>query len=105
MPLESIALHLHDTRGTALANILAALDLGVRVFDSSIGGMGGCPYAPGAAGNVATEDLVYMLAGIGLETGIDLEKLIEAANVAERLVGHPLPGKVHRAGAFRPRVV
>ncbi len=104
MPLESIALHLHDTRGTALANILAALDLGVRVFDSSIGGMGGCPYAPGAAGNVATEDLVYMLAGIGLETGIDLEKLIEAANVAERLVGHPLPGKVHRAGAFRPRV-
>lgn len=103
LPLDAIALHMHDTRGTALANILAALELGVRVFDSSIGGMGGCPYAPGAAGNVATEDLVYMLEGMGLDTGIDLDTLIEAGRLAERLVGHPLPGKVHRAGPLRPR--
>lgn len=103
MPLEAVALHLHDTRGTALANILAGLDLGVRTFDASIGGMGGCPYAPGAAGNVATEDLVYLLHGMGFETGIDLEKLVEAGNVAERLVGHPLPGKVHKSGPFKPR--
>lgn len=103
MPLEKVALHLHDTRGTALANILAGLDLGVRTFDASVGGMGGCPYAPGAAGNVATEDLVYLLHGMGFDTGVDLERLVEAGNVAERLVGHALPGKVHKAGPFRPR--
>jgi len=105
LPLERVALHLHDTRGTALANILAGLDLGVRTFDASIGGMGGCPYAPGAAGNVATEDLVYLLHGMGFETGVDLAGLIEAGQVAERLVGHALPGKVHKAGTFRPRAL
>lgn len=105
MPLEKVALHLHDTRGGALANILAALDLGVRTFDASVGGMGGCPYAPGAAGNVATEDLVYLLQGMGFETGIQLEALIEAGTLAERIVGHPLPGKVHKAGAFKSRAL
>ncbi len=103
MPPEKLALHLHDTRGTALANIVAALDLGIREFDASVGGMGGCPYAPGAAGNVATEDLVYMLDGMGLTTGVGLERIIEAANLAERIVGRALPGKVHCAGAFRTR--
>ena len=105
IPLEKVALHLHDTRGGALANILAALDLGVRTFDASVGGMGGCPYAPGAAGNVATEDLVYLLQGMGYETGIQLEALIEAGKLAERIVGHPLPGKVHKAGAFKSRAI
>jgi hydroxymethylglutaryl-CoA lyase len=93
-----IALHMHDTRGTALANILVGLELGIRDFDASVGGLGGCPYAPGAAGNCATEDLVYMLAGMGIETGIDLERLVEAGRVAESIVGHKLPGKVHQAG-------
>jgi hydroxymethylglutaryl-CoA lyase len=98
MPRESFALHLHDTRGTALANILVGLQLGVRDFDSSVGGVGGCPYAPGAAGNVATEDLVYMLHGMGVKTGIDLDRLVEAGRVAEALLRRPLPGKVHQAG-------
>ena len=71
-PLERIALHFHDTRGTALANVLTALDLGVATFDASAGGLGGCPYAPGATGNLATEDLIYMLDGLGIETGVDL---------------------------------
>lgn len=98
LPLEAVALHLHDTRGTALANVLVGLELGVRHFDASVGGMGGCPYAPGAAGNVATEDLVYMLEGMGVRTGVDLERVVEAARAAESIVGRPLPGKVHRAG-------
>ena len=76
---------MHDTRGTALANILVGLELGVRDFDASIGGLGGCPYAPGAAGNVATEDLVYMLHGMGIETGLDLDKLVDAAKLAEKI--------------------
>jgi len=97
-----LALHFHDTRGTALANALIGLELGVRDFDSSVAGLGGCPYAPGAAGNLATEDLVYMLQGMGIETGIDLDKLIEAGRVAEAVVGRRLPGKVHQAG---PRVL
>jgi hydroxymethylglutaryl-CoA lyase len=75
----------------------------VRDFDASVGGVGGCPYAPGAAGNLATEDLVYLLHGMGVETGIDLDKLILAGNVAEQVIGHPLPGKVHKAGPFRLR--
>ena len=95
---EKLALHFHDTRGTALANVLVGLGLGIRDFDSSIAGLGGCPYAPGAAGNVATEDLVYMLHGMGIETGLDLDKLIEAGKLAERIVGRALPGKVHQAG-------
>lgn len=94
-----IALHLHDTRGTALSNVLVGLELGVRTFDASVAGLGGCPYAPGAAGNLATEDLVYTLHGMGVGTGIDLEKLIEAGRVAEAIVGRELPGKVHKAGA------
>ncbi len=97
-----LALHFHDTRGTALANALIGLELGIRDFDSSVAGLGGCPYAPGAAGNLATEDLVYMLQGMGIETGVDLDKLIEAGRVAEAVVGRRLPGKVHQAG---PRVL
>ena len=98
IPSDALAMHMHDTRGTALANILAGLDLGIRDFDASVGGMGGCPYAPGAAGNVATEDLVYMLEGMGVSTGVDLERLVEAGRAAESIVGRPLPGKVHQAG-------
>jgi hydroxymethylglutaryl-CoA lyase len=93
-----IAMHMHDTRGTALANVLVGLEMGIRDFDASVGGMGGCPYAPGAAGNLATEDLVFMLDGMGIETGIDLERLVEAGKVAESVVGRTLPGKVHLAG-------
>jgi hydroxymethylglutaryl-CoA lyase len=100
---EQLALHLHDTRGTALANVLVGLDAGIRTFDASVGGLGGCPYAPGASGNLSTEDLVYLLHGMGLETGVDLEKLIEAGAVAERVVGRKLPGKVHQAGLPKRR--
>jgi len=103
LPAERIALHMHDTRGTALANVVAALDMGIRDFDASVGGMGGCPYAPGASGNLATEDLVYILEGMGFETGIDLDRLIAAGQVAEKVVGRSLPGKVHQAGPFRVR--
>src|SRR5688572_24359171 len=98
-----LALHLHDTRGTALANALVGLELGVRDFDASVAGIGGCPYAPGAAGNLATEDLVYLLHGLGVKTGVDLDKLIEAGRVAEVILGRKLPGKVHQAGPFRTR--
>jgi len=98
LPREKIAMHMHDTRGTALANILVGLEMGIRDFDASVGGLGGCPYAPGAAGNVATEDLVYMLHGMGIGTGIDLERLVEAGKAAESVVGRALPGKVHQSG-------
>jgi len=98
LPAEQLALHLHDTRGTALANVLVGLELGIRTFDSSVAGLGGCPYAPGAAGNLATEDLVYTLRGMGIETGIDLDRLWAAGQVAEAVVGRELPGKVHKAG-------
>jgi len=94
---EQIALHMHDTRGTALANVLAGLEGGVTTFDSSIGGLGGCPYAPGASGNLATEDLVYMLRGMGHETGIDWDRLVAAGEKAEALVGRTLPSKALRA--------
>jgi len=103
LPAERLALHFHDTRGTALANALVGLELGIRDFDASVAGIGGCPYAPGAAGNLATEDLVYMLEGMGVRTGIDLDLLIEAGRVAEAVVGRKLPGKVHQAGPFRTR--
>jgi hydroxymethylglutaryl-CoA lyase len=93
-----LAMHMHDTRGTALANVLVGMELGIRTFDSSVGGLGGCPYAPGAAGNLATEDLVYMLDGMGVATGVDLDKLWEAGKAAAAVVGHELPGKVHKAG-------
>ncbi len=98
IPRDKLAMHMHDTRGTALANVIVGLELGVRDFDASVGGLGGCPYAPGAAGNLATEDLVYMLHGMGVRTGVDLERLWEAGRVAESIVGRPLPGKVHQAG-------
>ncbi len=101
--LDKIALHFHDTRGTALTNVLMGLELGVRTFDASIGGLGGCPYAPGASGNLATEDLVFLLDGLGVSSGIDLAKLVEAGRVAEQAVGRPLPGKVHQAGMFQTR--
>ncbi len=94
---ERLAMHMHDTRGTALANVLVGLEEGISTFDSSIGGLGGCPYAPGAAGNLATEDLVYMLHGMGYETGVDWSKLIEAGALAQRLVGRRLPGKALQA--------
>ncbi len=96
-----LALHLHDTNGTALANTLAALDLGVRIFDTSIGGMGGCPYAPGAAGNLATEDVASMLADMGVSTGIDLEKLIDAGELAQELIGRKLTGRRLQAALGR----
>src|SRR5690349_12890981 len=80
-------LHFHDTRGTGLANVLTALDLGVTEFDASVGGIGGCPYAPGASGNIATEELVHMLEDMGIVTGIDLDALIEVAEMAEKLLG------------------
>ena len=93
-----IAMHMHDTRGTALANVLVGLELGIRDFDASVGGLGGCPYAPGAAGNCATEDLVYMLQGMGIDSGVDLERLVDAGRAAESIVGRKLPGKVHQSG-------
>lgn len=105
LPAEKIALHMHDTRGTALANAVVGLELGITTFDASVGGVGGCPYAPGASGNLATEDLVYLLEGMGVSTGVDLDKLIEAGQVAEQVIGRPLPGKVHQAGPFRLRKV
>lgn len=92
-----MALHFHDTRGTALANVLAGLQCGISIFDASIGGLGGCPYAPGAAGNLATEDLVYMLNGMGIKTGVDLERLIDAGELAEKLLGHKLNGRYLQA--------
>jgi hydroxymethylglutaryl-CoA lyase len=97
VPLSKVALHFHDTRGTALANVLAALDLGVTTFDASAGGLGGCPYAPGATGNLATEDLIYMLNGLGIRTGVDLEKLLDASTFIEPKVGHSLPSRYYRA--------
>ncbi len=97
MPIEKIGLHLHDTRGTALANALMGLQLGITSFDSSVGGLGGCPYAPGAAGNLATEDLVYLLRGMGVETGIDFDKLIAAGELSQNLIGKKLPGKTLQA--------
>lgn len=97
LKLEQIALHLHDTRGTALANALIGLTMGITTFDSSIGGLGGCPYAPGAAGNLATEDLVYMLHGMGVQTGIELNRLVEAGELAQELIGRKLSGKYLQA--------
>jgi hydroxymethylglutaryl-CoA lyase len=97
LPADRLALHFHDTRGTALANVLAARDLGIRTFDASAGGLGGCPYAPGATGNLATEDLVYMLDGLGDRTGVDLDALMRASLFIEEKVGHPLPSRVLQA--------
>ena len=93
-----VGLHLHDTRNTALANAYAALEAGATVFEASVGGLGGCPFAPRATGNVATEDLVYLFHGEGLETGIDLNALVGVAEWLEGVLGRPLPGRVYRAG-------
>jgi isopropylmalate/homocitrate/citramalate synthase len=97
VPLDRVALHFHDTRGTALANVLTALDYGVTTFDSSAGGLGGCPFAPGAAGNLATEDLLYMLDGLGVKTGVSLESVTEASRPIEALIDHPLPSRYFQA--------
>jgi hydroxymethylglutaryl-CoA lyase len=97
VPLAKLALHVHDTRGTGLANVLMALSLGVTTFDSSAGGLGGCPYAPGAAGNLATEDLLYTLDGLGVRTGIELAGVVAASRFIEGRVGHPLASRVYQA--------
>ena len=93
-----IALHYHNTRGLGLVNVMTGLELGIEVFESSIGGTGGCPFAPGATGNICTEDLVNMLNELGIETGIDLAQLIEIAHAVEAALGHELPGQIMKAG-------
>jgi isopropylmalate/homocitrate/citramalate synthase len=102
IPLGRVAYHFHDTRGTALANVSAGLRAGVRIFDSAAGGTGGCPYAPGAAGNLATEDLVYMLETEGWQTGVDLTGVLEAARFIATVLGKPLGTKVGQAGGWNP---
>ena len=97
IPLEKVAVHFHDTRGTALANVVAALLEGVAVVDSSAGGLGGCPYAPGASGNLATEDLLYMLHGMGIETGVDLDAVAAASRALAPRLGHALPSRYLQA--------
>jgi hydroxymethylglutaryl-CoA lyase len=101
--LQQIALHFHDTRGLALANVLTAMPMGIATFDASAGGLGGCPYAPGATGNLATEDLIYMLDGLGIETGIDLGRLVEASAFIESRLGHRLASRYFRAVRSGPR--
>jgi isopropylmalate/homocitrate/citramalate synthase len=98
---QRLAMHFHDTRGTALANVSAALELGIRCFDASTGGTGGCPYAPGAAGNLATEDLVYLLDREGMAHGVDLDRLLDAARHISATLGRPLSTKVGQAGGWR----
>jgi hydroxymethylglutaryl-CoA lyase len=97
IPIAQLALHFHDTRGTALANVYAGLQCGVTTFDSSAGGLGGCPYAPGAAGNLSTEDLIYMLNGLGIATGVDLEKVVAASRLVAPGLGHTLPSRYYQA--------
>jgi hydroxymethylglutaryl-CoA lyase len=97
IPASRLAMHFHDTRGTALANTLAALEMGIATFDASAGGLGGCPYAPGASGNLATEDLVYMLDAMAIETGVDLGRLVQAAAIIAPYLDHPLPGRYLQA--------
>ena len=107
VPMDQVALHLHDTRGTALANVVAGLDAGVRTFDGATGGLGGCPYAAGATGNVATEDLVQMLDSMGVHTGLDLDAILDAAWLIEQELGRPLPSRNLRLSrgqaVFHPR--
>jgi hydroxymethylglutaryl-CoA lyase len=98
---ERLAMHFHDTRGTALANVSAALELGIRCFDSSSGGTGGCPYAPGAAGNLATEDLVYLLDREGMKHGVELDGVLNAARYISEVLGRPLATKVGQAGGWQ----
>jgi len=103
LTLERIAYHFHDTRGTALATVAAAMSVGIRTFDASTGGTGGCPYAPGAAGNLATEDLVFLLDAIGLDHGVSLDAVLEAARFIADALGRPLATKVGQAGGWDPR--
>lgn len=93
IPASKLAMHFHDTRGTALANTLAALEMGIAIFDASSGGLGGCPYAPGASGNMATEDLVYMLEKMGIDTAVDLNRLVAASKIIAPYLDHALPGR------------
>jgi len=97
-PDVQIALHFHNTRGVGLANVMNGLQLGVLEYESSIAGLGGCPFAPGATGNICTEDLVYLLQECGYDTGIDLDKLILVAKEVEKIVGRQLPGQMMKAG-------
>ncbi|MDQ6800842.1 MAG: hydroxymethylglutaryl-CoA lyase [Acidobacteriota bacterium] len=97
IPASKLAMHFHDTRGTALANTLAALEMGIATFDASSGGLGGCPFAPGASGNLATEDLIYMLDHMGIETGVDLDRLVAASSIVGPYLDHPLPGRYLQA--------
>lgn len=101
VPIDKIALHFHDTRGTALANVLEALSVGVRTFDASAGGLGGCPYAPGASGNLATDDLIYMLDGLGIETGVSLSALSKASAFIGRQLDHELPSRYFQGAGSR----
>ena len=94
---EQLALHFHDTRGTALSNVLVGLMAGIRTFDASVGGLGGCPYAPGASGNLATEDLVWMLQGLGIDTGTDLGQLVATSAWLAGHLGRPSPSRTVRA--------
>jgi len=96
-------LHTHDTRAMAIPNILAAMELGVANFDASIGGLGGCPFAPGASGNVCTEDLIHCLHAMGVETGVDLDALIETSKRVQEIVGRSLPGQLVKAGKWDRR--
>ncbi len=103
VPLKNIAGHFHDTRGQALANIERAFQMGVKTFDSSLGGLGGCPYAPGATGNVATEDVVYMFHGMKVKTGLDIESLLEINPWIAEKVRHELPSRVGKIGLLKPQ--
>ena len=104
VPVEHLAMHFHDTYGQALANLYAGMEEGVRVIDSAAGGLGGCPYAPGATGNVATEDVVYMLEGMGIRTGVDMAKLLAATNEVSKLLGRPPVSRVASALNAKKRV-
>jgi hydroxymethylglutaryl-CoA lyase len=104
LPISRVALHFHDTRGTALANVLAALDQDITTFDACAGGLGGCPFAPGALGNLATEDLLYMLHGLGLASDVDLDAVVAASAGIELCLGHALPSRYYRAAQARLRM-
>src|SRR5207244_9396533 len=103
VPIDKIALHFHDTRGTALANVLSALPYGISTFDASARGLGGCPYAPGAAGNLATDDLIYMLDGLGIDTGVSLPELSEASAFIAARLDHRLPSRYAQAHLAQAR--
>lgn len=102
LPYDKLALHFHDTRGTALANVMAGLMQGIRIFDSTAGGLGGCPFAPGASGNLATEDLLYTLHGLGFQTGIDLDQLVRASTLIAAEIDHLLPSRYYQAARVQP---